>query len=379
MRHTVDLLCFADCPPSREERKVCETLCRRVYVEVLSKPARLVRAAASVLRGQPMSSGFFSSPRFSREVTAALRRSRYDLIFVYCSSMGQFIPLSTTAPVVVDFVDADSAKWRQYAGACRPPRSWLYAREARAVAACEASLGRRAALALTVTEHDARELGGPDGPDFEVTVMPNGTRAPQGAADRPSADIASLQPYVLFVGTMNYRPNVDAVRHFANEIFPLVRQRQRTLNFVITGRDPDRSVRALARIPGITVTGTVPDVYEYIRHAEISVAPFRISQGFHNKIAESLAVGTPVVTSSRARDGIGLSEWEGLFVADAPAEFAAKVDFLLSQPRLRHEFRSAAAQVRQKLSWDTCLRCLDQFLLQLAEPRSASVAVAGDY
>src|SRR5271165_5648969 len=101
------------------------------------------------------------------------------------------------------------------------------------------------------------------------------------------------------------------------------------------------------------------------RDADVSVAPFRISQGFHNKIAESLAVGTPVITTSRAMAGIGLSEREGLFVADTAEEFAHKVSSVLNDPCLRRELREGVPTVRQRLSWDTRLHRLEQLIVQV--------------
>ena len=134
---------------------------------------------------------------------------------------------------------------------------------------------------------------------------------------------------------------------------------------MVVGRNPDRKVQRLAKLPGVTVTGTVPDVYQYFRHAEISVAPFRISQGFHNKIAESLAVGTPVVTSSRAVAGIGLSEHEGLFAADNPQQFAETVNFVLANFLLRRKFRESAPAVRKQLSWESRLRRLEELMSEV--------------
>jgi sugar transferase (PEP-CTERM/EpsH1 system associated) len=366
-RHEVDLFCFADTREDAENQDKCREMCRSVYVEVLSRPARRLRSAVSFLRGQPMSSGFFYSPRFAEAVRRRLREFRYDLIFVYCSSMGQFIPSPAPAPVVVDFVDADSAKWKQYAASSVPPWSWLYAWEGHTIAASELALGRRAALSLAVTAHDASELGGAATGCFPVEVMANGAEIPARFCDAVESSTSQIQPYVLFVGTMNYKPNCDAVQHFAHDIFPLVRRRHPDLNFVIVGRDPDREVRRLADIPGITVTGSVPDVYEYFRNAEVSVAPFRISQGFHNKIAESLAMGTAVVASSRAVAGVGLSKQDGLFAANNPKEFAQTVDSVLSNSLLRRELRRAAPTVRQKLSWESRLCRLEELMIQIVD------------
>ena len=320
-RHEVDVFCFADSAKDAEHTRACQSICRSVYVETPSRPVRLLRAARAGVAGDSMSAAFFYSSKFAERVWQALRQRHYDLIFVYCSSMGQFVPACVSASIVVDFVDADSAKWAQYGRSCRPPRSWVYGREARAVAACELTLGSRAALSLAVTEHDARELCGGCAGGFQVEVMANGVEVPATVAEADDPAIRQLQPFAVFVGTMNYRPNSDAAAHFARNIFPQLRRRHPQLNFVIVGRDPDRKVRRLVAIPGVTVTGSVPEVYAYFRNAEVSVAPFRISQGFHNKIAESLAVGTPVVTSKRAAAGIGLSEQEGLFAADTPDQF----------------------------------------------------------
>jgi polysaccharide biosynthesis protein PslH len=364
-RHEVDLFCFADSQADADHQVACRSFCRSVYVETLSKPARLLRGAVAGLRNQAMSAAFFYSPSFAANVRKMLGQRRYDLIFLYCSSMAQFIPRPAPAPIVVDFVDADSAKWQQYARSCAPPRSWLYAREARAVASAERALGSRAALSLAVTEHDASEIGGGAAGRFPVEVMANGVEVPVDMSDTVDAGIRQLQPFAVFVGTMNYRPNSDAAEHFARDIFPLVRRRHPRLNFVIVGRDPDRQVRRLAAIAGVTVTGSVSGVYRYFRNAEVSVAPFRISQGFHNKIAESLAVGTPVVTSRRAVAGIGLSEKEGLFAADTPEAFAATVDSVLSDSSLRRQLRESAAGVRKLLGWETRLRKMELAMLEV--------------
>ncbi len=117
-------------------------------------------------------------------------------------------------------------------------------------------------------------------------------------------------------------------------------------------------------------------MYSYLRNAEVSVAPFRISQGFHNKIAESLAVGTPVIASERAAAGIGLSEDEGLFTAEAPQQFAEKIDYLLRNPGLRSNLRNSAPMVRDLLSWQTHLSRLEQLIIQAIAQHGEPVAPA---
>jgi glycosyltransferase involved in cell wall biosynthesis len=288
--------------------------------------------------------------------------------------MGQFLPEHLATPLAVDFVDADSQKFKQYASRTDPVRASIYGREGRLVARAEQRLGRLASLSFAVTQHDASDLGGAYSKDFKVEVIPNGVQVPKLCeVDGPA--LPGLQPFVLFVGTMSYPPNSDAAAYFAKSLLPLVRKKYPEMKFVVVGRDPDRQVRALASIPGVLVTGFVPDPFLYFRNAECSVAPFRISQGFHNKIAESLAVGTPVITSSRAKDGIGLCESEGLFVADTPEEFVHKLT-LAMEPKFRRKLRQEAPALRRALSWDARLAKMEQMIVQVSAKASTSCAVA---
>jgi sugar transferase (PEP-CTERM/EpsH1 system associated) len=313
-----------------------------------------------------MSSGFFYSPELATRAVQLLRQVQYDLIFVYCSSMEQFVPSPAPVPIVVDFVDADSAKWQQYARMCRGPRSWLFRREACAVANLERSLARRASLCLVTTPHDAKELVRSGACESRVEVLPNGVHIPEDLLGTEEMVPRELKPYVVFVGTMDYRPNADAAEHFALEIFPSLRERYPDLHFLIVGRNPNSRVRHLQAIRGVKVIGAVPNVYPYFRQAQAAVAPFRISQGFHNKIIESLAVGTPVVAAARAAAGIGLSAEQGLYIANSPDEFVETVDVLLSSSSLRQHVRQSAASLRRALSWDVRLRRLGDLLANVS-------------
>src|SRR5208337_1830312 len=366
-KHKVDLFCFADSALGPKDWQFIQGTCRHVYVEVLPKPLRFLGMARSLLTGRPLSFGFFYSRTFEKKVRQALRRSKYDLIFVFCSAMGQYLPDPAPAPVFVDFVDADSEKFRQYARMSGFPRDWLYAREARTVAAAEQALGRIARISIACAENETKQLRGTAPEAFKVEVVSNGMEVPDFSETQLSARILDLQPFAVFVGTMSYWPNSDAAIYFAREIFPLVRRRHPELKFVIVGRDPGQSVRSLTDIPGVIVTGWTSDVYQYVRHADVSVAPLRISQGYQTKITESLIVGTPVVTTSRAMAAIGLSECEGLFAADSSEQFADRISSLLQDLPLRRELRARAAAVRRRLSWDIPMRKLEDLLAQAVD------------
>jgi sugar transferase (PEP-CTERM/EpsH1 system associated) len=363
-RHKVDLLCFADSDAEARHQEALKSLCRHIYVETRSRTRIAAGAARSLLCGEPLSCGCFFSSKFQAEVRRTLAMGSYDVIFIYCSSMAQYLPRPLSAPVVLDFVDIDSAKWAQYAQRLRPPLSWLFAREARELARYEKDWARLSASTIVTTSQEASWLVGEGIPPVEV--VGNGVDIPEPRPDPLPEKIRALQPYALFVGTMDYLPNVDAVEYFAEDILPRVREQHPELKFVIAGRDPARRVRRLKRLPGVFVTGTVPEVETYLVGATVVVAPFRIAQGIQNKLLEALAVGKPIVSTPGPAAAIAASHGETLLIAGTSQEFAKSLVGLFEDPELYGRFSKGVDFVRRNFSWQDKLDRLEQLLLRAA-------------
>ncbi|MDO9635965.1 MAG: glycosyltransferase, partial [Thiobacillus sp.] len=130
---------------------------------------------------------------------------------------------------------------------------------------------------------------------------------------------------VVFTGAMDYWPNIDAVTWFAERIFPAVREAVPTAQFTIVGSRPGEAVCALARQPGVIVTGGVPDVRPYLAHAACAVAPLRIARGVQNKVLEAMAMARPVVASAQAAEGIRAEAGRDYLLAQGEADFARAV------------------------------------------------------
>jgi polysaccharide biosynthesis protein PslH len=363
-RHSIDLFCFADSAEEAQGSRTLRDICRSVYVEVLPQKTGYLRAASRLLGSLPASVAYYDSPRMRRAIRKALSLTNYDLIFVYCSSMAQFVPVPVKTQTVIDFVDADSAKWTQYSESGSFASSWLYAREGVSLARYEKRIAERFGLSIVTTSQDAIDLGG--GGCQSIEVVPNGVKSPPvlDPASLP-AELRGMQPYALFVGTMNYRPNADAVVFFAEEILPLIHETHPELRFLIVGRDPTAAVRKLARLPGVVVTGTVQDVHLYLAGACVAVAPFRIAQGIQNKVLEALVYGVPVVLTSKPARAISGPAVQVLSVADSPKEFAASVRSVLENPELRQRSLAAAPHLRTLLAWEPSLTRLEAMLASL--------------
>jgi sugar transferase (PEP-CTERM/EpsH1 system associated) len=363
-RHTVDLFCFADSEAEASQQTALRSHCRRIYVETRSRTKIFTGAVRSFLRGEPLSCGFFYSREFQDKVQGALAAESYDVIFVYCSSMAQYVPWPLAAPVVMDFVDIDSAKWSQYGKRSRPPLSWVYEREARTLAAHEQKWARVSSSTIVATRQEAALLCGEAIPAAEV--VNNGVEIPAEREGGIPIKIRGLQPFALFVGTMDYRPNVDAVEYFAEEILPRIRVSHPELKFLIVGRNPTRRVCKLARNPGVVVTGTVPDVEVYLAACTVVVAPFRIAQGIQNKLLEALAVGKPIVSTPGPAAAIAATHGETLLIADTPGKFADAVVALLDDPALGCRFSKGVEFVRKNFSWHENLKHMEHLLLEAA-------------
>jgi glycosyltransferase involved in cell wall biosynthesis len=170
---------------------------------------------------------------------------------------------------------------------------------------------------------------------------------------------------------MDYFPNVDAACYFAKQILPHIRRTHPDLRFVVVGRNPSPRVRSLTALPGVVVTGTVPDVQPYLRAAAAAVAPFRICQGVQNKILEALAIGLPVVATPRPARAVGASPDELLFVAQHPKEFAKAVVSVLETPQLRQNL-SGRQFVERRFDWERNLEPLERWLLEAVGERSCT-------
>jgi glycosyltransferase involved in cell wall biosynthesis len=153
---------------------------------------------------------------------------------------------------------------------------------------------------------------------------------------------------------MDYWPNIDAVQWFAADILPQLRARFADLCFYIVGARPSAAVLALGQLPGVVVTGTVPDVRPYIAHARVAVAPLRIARGIQNKVLEAMAMATPVVVSAQALEGIEAIPGTDLVLAPDAAAFVAAVAALLDQPDDAIGL-AARAKVEQLYSWPSNL------------------------
>jgi sugar transferase (PEP-CTERM/EpsH1 system associated) len=366
-RHQIDLFTLADDAADMAHQSTLALYCRRLTVKRLDPRLARLRSVPYLFTRSPLTVPYFHSAELQRTVHKALATNSYDRIFVYCSAMAQYIDGVTGIPIVTDFVDVDSNKWKQYATFAPFPFSSVYKREARALRNYERRVSEHSSCVVVTTEREAR-LVREISASAHVEVIPNGVDTQHfRPPDRSAVPAASA---IGFTGDMSYFPNEEAVTWFARTVLPLIRKALPQVQFLIVGRNPSHKVQKLGEIPGVEVTGFVPDVRPYLARIQVSVAPFAIAAGIQNKILEAMAYGLPVVGTARAVQGLSEKAGAAVEVANGAEEMAGKIVRLLLDPELaRNRGLEGRRQVTEEYSWE---RSLGRLLEVVQEPLRAS-------
>jgi sugar transferase (PEP-CTERM/EpsH1 system associated) len=340
-------------------------LCKSLVIEV-RKASRAVALVQAVLRGEPVSNQLFRNAALARLVDNLVKQGDITHIVAFSGQMAQYIPVGFDGPVLMDFVDVDSAKFATYAEQDkRQPLNWVHKREAGVLGAYEAAVARRVDASLFVSEAEATLFRAQSGLHADkVRAIENGIDTDRfDPATTLEAVGQGAGPLAVFTGQMDYRPNIDAVRWFATDILPLIRQRHGEARFVIVGRAPTDEVRALEALPGVTVTGEVPDVRPWLAAADAVVAPLLLARGVQNKLLEAMAMARPVVASAAAATGIDTVPGEHLLVADNATGIAEAVCALFDDRAAAAKMGQAArARMIERYGWDARLAPLGELL-----------------
>lgn len=347
-QHQVDLLCFYDHEEDRDSIEALRQYCGECYVERLSWWRSRFQSLMAVMRGRPFSLAYFHSATMALKVKELLAARNYDLVIVFGSAMASYVDGDAGIPRVLDMVDVDSTKWAEYAISAPGPLRWLWRQEARALGAYENHIATIFDQTLLCTDAEAAILKEAV-PQARIDVLRHMVDTNYFDPDKVdlSEEIAALRPYVVFAGSMDYAPNVEAVTWFYRHALPLMRRRVPQLKFVIVGRNPAKAVVELGKDPAVHVTGTVPDVRPYFLGAAATVAPMQLARGVQNKILESMAMGIPVASSAKAAVAFPPEVANLIVVEDDPQQLADKLVEIIEHGPLtpRNDIRRALESV----------------------------------
>lgn len=379
-RHSVTCLTFA--PNMAAERALAplQRICRLIVVrgpQSRSLPRRTLTTIMSPLPDMALRN---ADPGYAAALRGLLATERFDIVQAESIEMAGYLPTaqrSGASPhIVLDQFNAEYLLQRRaFLTDLRRPRRWHAAfyslAQWRKLARYEAQVMRRCAAVTAVAEEDRQALRRL-APQVPLVVVPNGvdtTAFSQAALAHERVGPIALAPATLvFSGTLDYRPNVDALGWFVAEVLPLLQVRRPELRLLAVGRRPAPLVQQLARSGRLLLTGEVPDARPFIAGAAVYIVPMRIGGGVRLKLLEALALEAPVVSTSMGAEGVaGLRGGEHCLLADRPGDFAAAVLRLLDEPALGRQLGAAGrALVCAGYDWSAIVPRLEALYDSLA-------------
>lgn len=376
--HEIDLLSFADTHlPRVESSSPLLDLCRRV--ETIPAPTRsnARRALSTLFSPQPDMALRLWSSEFASRLATRLHESDYDIIQVEGIEMGRYGMLARRHAAHIPWVfDDHNAEWllqqRTYQ-AERQLNGWsigaLYSLiQTWKLKRFEQRLCRASQHVLVVSKADASAISELD-PVLPITIVTNGVDTEHYRSDIVDhMDFGA--PSLVFTGTMDFRPNVDAVLWFADRVWPKIRAVRPDVQFMVVGQRPHARLEPLRSQPGIQIVGAVDDTRPYIAGAAVYVVPLRIGGGTRLKVLEAMALQQAIVSTSMGVDGLEVGDGRELLVEDDEDRFAQSVLNLIDD---RARCKALGAQARRHVEalydWKAIVPRVEEVYQELHDKR----------
>lgn len=384
--HTVDLLTFLAPGERVNPDNPLHAICRTV--QTVPQPDRGLsrRGLDTLTRGLPDMGLRLKSEEMVAKTVELATANHYDIVQTEGIEMAQYGQLARQAgshaagrPLWV--FDNHNCEYllqkRSALTDLQQPNRWVAATYSlvqwQKLERYEAKMCSLADAVIAVSQADAqalRELA----PGIHVTVVSNGIDLAAypyvGDVDRDQDESGDADggvdagPTLVFTGKMDYRPNIDAVLWFAQQVLPLIQSDRPDVRFQIVGMNPHPRLDALRDDPAITITGLVPETLPYIQEAGVYVIPMRVGGGTRFKALEAMASGSPIVTTSLGIEGFPVQHGRELLIADTPPAFAQAVLHLLADDGQSCQERSrlgqnARAFVEERYGWEQIIPQLE--------------------
>ena len=366
-RHEIHYVAFED-PTQPEGVARSVEYSRRSYPIRHHVPDKASLAfTAQVLKGllSPVPAAIYryESKEMQRTIDRLIRSEGFDR--VVCDFLIPSINVARMDRAVLFQHNVESIIWQRRAELGRNGPSRLFLQlQAERMFRYEDRVCREAGHVIAVSPIDAtlmRNLFGVT----RLSAIPTGVDVDYFAPPATQRAVTDL----VFVGSMDWFPNVDGVLYFVREVLPLVRRKRPECSLAIVGRTPPPEIIDLSSDPNILITGTVPDVRPFLWGAHVSIVPLRIGGGTRLKIYESMAAGTPAVSTTIGAEGLEISPPDNIRIADSAEDFAAQCLELLEDSTARAKIAEGAAEfVRLNFSWDRIATRFEEILEQSPGP-----------
>ncbi len=313
---------------------------------------------------EALSIHYYQNAQMQQWVDETIDSKNIDSVLIFSGPMAQYVSkkLPDATKTVLDLEDVDSDKWRQYAKKLAWPMSWIYRRESKYLLSFEAAMAREFDTTVLVSKAEAdffKELV----PDVRQKVVYR-TQGVDSKFFDPELEYENFyqakEKVFVFVGVMDYWPNVDAAIWFGESIFPKIHQRFPDARFYIVGLNPSDEVKKLQSIDGVVVTGSVDDIRPYLAHAAAAILPLRTARGIQNKVLEAMSMERPVIATTNAMQGIKICHGFEPRVANDEQSLIDAVIEVLEAPE--EDCRAGRTCILENYNWDSNLKEIEKLL-----------------
>lgn len=332
-QYDIHLGCFIDDPFDKQYVSGLSKYCTSIFHLDQHKTLAKIKGLTGFLTNKPITLPYYFDKRMQQWTNRVIAQHQISKMFVYSSSMAQYVQEKniqadkfSSLDRIIDFVDIDSDKWRQYAMKKTGVANWFFNREYRLLAQVENDVCAEFNHSLFVSPDEAQLFieRQPLDQQSKVHGLLNGVDIHffDPKVQFSQEDLVPDQPFISFTGAMDYWANVDAVLWFTENVWPLILAKEPEAIFCIVGGNPSSDVMALAKLQGVLVTGRVHDVRPFINQAQCVVAPLQIARGIQNKVLEAMSLNKAIVVTPMAMEGINADANEAVVITDNIEEYA---------------------------------------------------------
>jgi polysaccharide biosynthesis protein PslH len=324
-------------------------------------------------RPAPYAVSKFTHPLTRAWLNKNLSNGRFDVAVCDFLSASENFPDPLPIPCVLFQHNVESSLWQRMAAVeTNPVKKLAFSIESAKMTRYERGTLAKFNHVIAVSEHDRQQMLAMK-PSCGITVVPTGVDTRKYSVAPPSS---IDPPRIVFTGSMDWEPNVDAVDYFCSQIWPRILAEFPAAIFQIVGRNPFLKVQRLAS-SSVEVTGTVPSVADYLHKASVVVVPLRIGGGTRLKIFEAMAMAKAMVSTSIGAEGLAVENGRDLLLADDATSFADAIILLLRDAAMRHRIEQAAVRLAVQYDWSQVVKQFAAVLSQLISDRSAGTSPRG--
>jgi glycosyltransferase involved in cell wall biosynthesis len=316
------------------------------------------------------------SEEASSYISFLLKNQSFDVVHIEGYYLLQHLPTKSEVPILLieHNIEHLLALQRFMVAVTQQEKSYFWSEYIKTLK-WEQLMWKRATLCVALTNEDKISMERLE-PNIDVRMIPDGSDHLKKMVDAPTTLLSNSfehsvindnSPSILFVGNFAYEPNVDAALYFSRAIFPLILKYVPNVKLLLVGNAPPPEICSLTSNRQIEVSGRVASLIPFYKHADVVVCPLRIGGGVKVKVLEALGFGKAIVSTSIGAQGLDLSTYKAVSVADEMTDFAENVVRLLMHRKERHiQEQEALAYAKTLPTWDQVSEAFSRLYEEMA-------------